>query len=123
MGSLVALRLPFVNFSHVRVCPVGSVHHAWRAFTVSRPLQPGFWRLRRLRPPARTLALSCPPIGGNAVWEFPSSSTRDDSHPSRPPLRRADWEQRLPPVGLGRPSAMPFWLWGVSTTFHPARVT
>lgn len=33
---------------------------SWRTFTVSIPLQDGIWLLRRLRPPARTLAFSRP---------------------------------------------------------------
>ena len=32
----------------------------WRTFTLSGPLQPGVWLLRRLRPLSRTLALSRP---------------------------------------------------------------
>ena len=81
MRSLVAQRLPFVNLPHVQVCSVGSVHHAWRTFTLSPSLQQGVWLLCRLRPPSRTLALSCPTTVGEAVWEFPSSSTRDKSDP------------------------------------------
>src|SRR2546423_12600714 len=40
-----------------------------------------------------------------------------------PPLRRADRGQRLPTLGLDRPSALPFWAWSVSTTFHSALIT
>ena len=32
----------------------------WRSFTLSGPLQPDVWLLRRLRPPCRTLAFSRP---------------------------------------------------------------
>jgi hypothetical protein len=123
MRSLVAQRLPIVNVPQVRVGEAVSGHHAWQTFTVSPSLPRGLWLLRRRRPPARTLALSCPPEGGKARGEFPSSNARDASHPSRPPRRRAAWEQRLPTCGLHRPSAMPLWLWGVSTTLHPARFT
>jgi hypothetical protein len=119
MRSLVAQRLPFINVPHVRVCPVGSVHHAWRTFTVSRPLRSGLWLLRRLRPPSRTLAFSCPTRVGLAVWEFPSSSIRDASDPSLPPRRRVPWGQRLPTCGLDRPRTIPLWVWGVSAIFTP----
>jgi hypothetical protein len=60
LRSLVAPRLPFVNLPQVRVCEAVSVHHAWRTFTLSPSLQRGLWLLRRLRPPSRTLAFSCP---------------------------------------------------------------
>jgi hypothetical protein len=46
--------------THVRVYEAVSVHHAWRTFTLSRSLPPSLWLLRRLRPPARTLAFACP---------------------------------------------------------------
>jgi hypothetical protein len=49
---------------------------SWRTFTLSRPLQPGIWLLRRLRPPARTLAFSRPRqrSNGNGVPQFPHRS-------------------------------------------------
>jgi hypothetical protein len=49
----------------------------WRTFTLSRPLQPGLWLLRRLRPPSRALAVSRPLCSGDARREFPSSSMSD----------------------------------------------
>jgi hypothetical protein len=49
----------------------------WRTFTLSVPLQPGIWLLRRLRPPFHTLAFSRPTEVGQVAWEFPSSNTRD----------------------------------------------
>jgi len=45
----------------------------WRTFTLSAPLQRGLWLRRRLRPPVRTLAFSCPTEAGKAAGEFPSS--------------------------------------------------
>ena len=39
----------------------------WRTFTLSCPLQPGIWLLRRLRPPVRALAVSRPITGFNGV--------------------------------------------------------
>jgi hypothetical protein len=60
---------------------------------------------------------------GEAGWEFPRANARDESNPSRPPRRRAAGEQRLSTCGLDRPSARPWWLWGVATTLHPARGT
>ena len=48
----------------------------WRTFTMSWPLQPGVWLLRRLRPPSRTLAFSRPAFAGQAVSEFPNSKRR-----------------------------------------------
>jgi hypothetical protein len=47
---------------------------SWRTFTLSRPLPPGFWLLRRLRPLSCTLACSRPASAGQAVSEFPSSA-------------------------------------------------
>ena len=46
----------------------------WRAFTVSVPLQPGVWLLRRLRPPFHALAFSrpIPGQGGVGVPQFQS---------------------------------------------------
>jgi hypothetical protein len=55
----------------------GRVLLSWRTFTVSRPLQPGMRLLRRLRPPAHTLAWSRPAAAGPMSWEFPSSDTKD----------------------------------------------
>ena len=66
MGSLVAQRLPIIHGPPVRVYKTVSVHHAWRTVTLSPSLPPGIWLLRRLRPPARTRALSCPPPGGTS---------------------------------------------------------
>jgi hypothetical protein len=63
--------------SHVRV------FLSWRTFTLSTPLQRGFWLLRRLRPPHRTLAFSSPAGAGNAVREFPNSNARDRSAAGR----------------------------------------
>ena len=71
MRSLVAQRLPLVNIPHVRVCLVGSVHHAWQTFTLSSSLQQGVWLLRCLRPPSRTLAFSCPTEVGKARGSSP----------------------------------------------------
>src|SRR5207247_1094484 len=44
----------------------------WRTFTLSWPLQPGIWLLRRLRPPLRALAVSRPIAGlsGAGVPQF-----------------------------------------------------
>jgi hypothetical protein len=44
----------------------------WRTFTLSWPLQPGLWLLRRLRPPLRALAFSRPIAGlsGAGVPQF-----------------------------------------------------
>jgi hypothetical protein len=53
----------------------------WRTFTVSAPLQHGVWLRRRLRPPVRTLAFSCPAEAGDAAWEFPSSRAICDRVP------------------------------------------
>ncbi len=53
----------------------------WRTFTVSAPLQHGIWLLRRLRPPVRTLAFSCPAEAGDAAWEFPRSRAICDRVP------------------------------------------
>jgi hypothetical protein len=82
-GRLSLIRLPIVNVPQVRVSEVVSVHHAWRTFIVSRPLQPGLWLLRRLRPPSRTLALSCPPrqvkrYGSSPVPAQQTRATRSD---------------------------------------------
>src|SRR5262245_41897627 len=53
----------------------------WRSFTLSWPLPPGVWLLRRLRPPSRTLAFSRPTKVGQTVLEFPSSNAGADSVP------------------------------------------
>jgi hypothetical protein len=39
----------------------------WRAFTLSVPLQPGIWLLRRLRPPFHALAFLRPITGQSGV--------------------------------------------------------
>src|SRR5262245_65818672 len=44
---------------------------------MSSPLQRGIGLLRRLRPPVRTLAFSCPTLVGQTALEFPSSVRRD----------------------------------------------
>ena len=44
---------------------------------MSVSLQHSIRLLRRLRPPFRTLAFSCPTEVGIAAWEFPSSNVRD----------------------------------------------
>jgi hypothetical protein len=61
----------------VEMVPFVRVHHSWQTFTVSGPLQPDVWLLRRLRPPVRVLAFSHPACAGKAAWEFPSSVTSD----------------------------------------------
>jgi hypothetical protein len=66
------------------------VHSSWQTFTLSGPLQPGLWLLRRLRPPFRTLAFSRPAKAGQAVWEFPNSNARDISA-TRSCLLYAGW--------------------------------
>ena len=119
MRALVAPRRPCGNLPQVRVCSGGAGHHAWRTCTLSPALPRGLWLRRRLRPPARTLACSCPPRGGLAVWECPSARTRDASDPSRPPRRRVPWGHRGPPCGLDTPRTLPFWVWGVSAMFTP----
>src|SRR5207245_1637532 len=43
----------------------------WRPFPLSRPLQPGLWLLRRLRPPSRTLAFSRPLQEVKRYWSSP----------------------------------------------------
>jgi len=53
----------------------------WRTFTLSVPLQHGVWLRRRLRPPVRTLAFSCPVKAGEAAWEFPRSRAACDRVP------------------------------------------
>jgi len=40
---------------------------SWRTFTLSHPLQTGFWLLRRLRPLSRTLAYSRPVTGSSGL--------------------------------------------------------
>jgi hypothetical protein len=44
---------------------------------MSSPLQRGIGLLRRLRPPAQTLAFSRPATVGQTALEFPSSAIRD----------------------------------------------
>ena len=63
--------------SALRPLSCRSVGLPWRTFTLSPPLPRGVWLLRRLRPPVRTLAVSRPPHGGKAAWEFPSSGASD----------------------------------------------
>ena len=53
------------------------VHHSWRTFTLSVPLQHSIWLLRRLRPLPRPLAFSRPDCSGYAVRVFPSSVASD----------------------------------------------
>ena len=119
MRSLVAQRRPFVNIPHVRVCPVGAVHHAWRTCTVSRPLPPGLWRRRRLRPPARTLALSCPTteVKRGGISPVPAQQTLA----TRRGLLSAGCPrgQRLATFGRATPGTLPCWVWGVSATCTP----
>src|SRR5438128_4272210 len=124
MRSLVAQRLPCVNLPHVRVCSVGAVHHAWRTCTLSPSLPRGVW--------LHYAASALPPAHGHCRV-LPRQGKRYGSSPVPAQETRATrsgllsagriWEQRLPTFGLARPSAMPFWLWGVSATFHPARFT
>ena len=51
-----------------------STDFPWRTFTLSVPLQPGIWLLRRLRPPFHALAFSrpIPGPGGVGVPQFQS---------------------------------------------------
>ena len=98
-------------------------HHAWQPCTLSPPLPQGLGLLRHLRPPLPHPGIVVSYDVGQAVWECPSATARDESTPSRPPHRRAAWEQRRPPCGFARPAAMPCWRWGVAATLHPARVT
>lgn len=54
---------------------------SWRTFTLSQPLQPGVWLLRRLRRPHRLLTFSPPGDPGKAVREFPSSRAQERTAP------------------------------------------
>ena len=123
-GRLSLRRLPLVNIPHVRVSEAVSVHHAWRTCTLSPSLPRGVWRRRRLRPPpARTLACSCPPRGGLAVWECPSARTRDASAPSRPPRRRVHKGTTRAAVRTRHAPHPPILGLGGVSHVHPARVT
>jgi len=70
-------RKPRLPSPLIRMASRVRVFLSWRTFTLSGPLQPGIWPLRRLRPPSRTLAFSRPAYAGQAVWEFPNSNTID----------------------------------------------
>ena len=65
-----------------------SVHHAWRTCTLSPALPRGVWLLRRLRPPSRTLALSCPTKVGRSGMGVPQCQHKRQEQPiaaSSPP--------------------------------------
>jgi hypothetical protein len=60
----------------------------WRTCTLSRPLPPGLWLLRRRRPPARPRACARPPPGGETGLEVPRSTPGAERVPSVPARRR-----------------------------------
>ncbi len=81
----------------------------WRTFTLSGPLQPGIWLLRRLRPLGHPLAFSRPARAGKA----------DQSSPVPPPVPLSTRsclldagrtsEQLAADVGAAALAAIPFW--------------
>jgi hypothetical protein len=112
---------PRLPFPRIQGASRGRVLLSWRTFTVSRPLQPGIRLLRRLRPPAHTLALSRP-AAGPVSWEFPSSGTRDVIVTGSCLLyagRIRDNTERC--VGRSAPRH-PFWV-GCLNHFHPFNIT
>jgi len=113
---------PRLPFPLIQGASRGRVLLSWRSFTMSRPLQPGVGLLRRLRPPARTLALSRPAAAGPVSWEFPSSGTRDVIVTGSCLLyagRIRDNTERC--VGRSAPRH-PFWV-GCISHFHPFNIT
>jgi hypothetical protein len=95
------------------------VHLSWQTFTLSRPLQTGFWLLRCLHPPSVTLAFSRPVAKNRSdVWEFPSSRARNV-------IATLSCLLYSGPIGTTRlgaiiqaPLATPFWS-GCNNHFHP----
>ena len=98
----------------------------WRTFTLSWPLQPGIWLLRRLRPPCRARAFSRP-----TPWVM-----RCGSSPVPAPMPLAtrsclldaerSWEQPPLHFRVNGAAAFPFWArcashfhLSIVTTLHP----
>jgi len=95
------------------------VHLPWRTFTMSCPLQTSVRLLRRLRPPRDTLAFSCPTRQSRfAVWEFPSSNTRNVIATLSCLLYSERIETTLRGAITPQPFAIPFWS-GCNNHFHP----
>ena len=99
-----------------------SVGFPWRAFTLSWPLQPGIWLLRRLRPPYRALAFSHPI---QWVMQYGSSPVPTPMpFATRSCLRDTGRTWEHPPLNfrINRAAAFPFWA-GCISHFHPSIVT
>jgi hypothetical protein len=95
------------------------VHLCWQTFTVSRPLQTGFWLLRCLRPPKGSLAFSRPAVKSRSGgWEFPSSTARNVLVTLSCLLYSGRIGTTLWGAETSQPFAVPFWS-GCNNHFHP----